>query len=408
MAWIEKREGIKKTSYRVHYKDRFTGRKRNKSFGLRKQAQAFLENVGSQENAITHSDGKATVITAIDRWLTLSTTTGRGGREPIERSTAMQYANHARVLTELIGGLRLSEITTQVCEELRDNLLRRFSRPYAKKFLSSFKSILNQAVRDGLILKNPAQDVFILISSRQRKANRIKIPELWEVQKLTDNIDALMVSSDAKTRKAWERFGPMFYTQLYSGMRPTEVRGLAWKNVDWEQSCLHLTQDADQFGEIGLLKSGAAYRTIPLPEFVMEMLNAWESACPKGEHDLVFPNGNGNVENHANIHRRGWYVLCRRAGFMDRDKDGKESVRYPLNTLRHLKASLEIALKRPPKRIQELMGHEDIKLTFDTYGHLFKNEALQDNPNDITKLIASGASLSKNGCQMGARKKLNT
>ena len=34
-------------------------------------------------------------------------------------------------------------------------------------------------------------------------------------------------------------------------------------------------------------------------------LKEWKLACPKGELDLVFPNGKGNVEDHLNMVRRG-------------------------------------------------------------------------------------------------------
>lgn len=185
-------------------------------------------------------------------------------------------------------------------------------------------------------------------------------------------------------------------------MRPTEVRGLPWIDVDWSNKCLHLTQDADEFCQIGQLKSAAAYRTIPLPDFVMSMLEHWKEICPAGDGDLVFPNWAGKVESHSNIYRRGWYVLCREAGFVEIGEDGKERAKYPLNTLRHLKATFEITLERPPKRIQELLGHEDITLTFDTYGHLFKSDTLKDDPNDMLNLIKSGGATDTNGCQMGA------
>lgn len=71
----------------------------------------------------------------------------------------------------------------------------------------------------------------------------------------------------------------------------------------------------------------------------------------------------------------------------DSDDNGKERASYNLYTLRHVKASIEIALNRSPKRIQTLMGHANIKLTFDTYGHLFEDESLQDDPNDMEDLI---------------------
>ncbi|MBA2592183.1 MAG: hypothetical protein H0U97_07960 [Gammaproteobacteria bacterium] len=44
------------------------------------------------------------------------------------------------------------------------------------------------------------------------------------------------------------------------------------------------------------------------------MLKEWRLACPPGAHDLVFPSGAGNPENHANLLHRGFYPALRRAG----------------------------------------------------------------------------------------------
>lgn len=390
MASIERREGRKKP-YRVHWKDRFTGKARNKSFLLRKQAQAFLESIGAAENILSQSDPNVTVSDALDRWYYLCTTTGRGGREPIEESTAIKYRLHMSQIRKMIGNINLCELTKRDCNDFRDALLEQFSRPYAKKFLTSFKSCLSQAVTDELIIRSPADDTHILISKRQQMANRVPIPELTEIKALTDSIDRLMLSNNQQMRKAWARYGPLFYTLLYSGMRPTEVRGLPWANIDWEANRIQVTQGADDKGVIGLPKSAAAFRTIPLPEFVMKMLKDWQAQCPTSDKNLVFPNGRGNAESLANIKNRGWYPLCKTAKLVFEDSDGKLKSKYPLYALRHTKASLEIALKRSPKHIQTVMGHANIKLTFDTYGHLFEDESLQDDPDDMRKLIDSVA-----------------
>lgn len=45
--------------------------------------------------------------------------------------------------------------------------------------------------------------------------------------------------------------------------------------------------------------------------------------------------------------------------------------RYGMHAFRHAAASLWIEQGLNPKRIQTLMGHSSIQVTFDTYGHLF-------------------------------------
>ena len=44
---------------------------------------------------------------------------------------------------------------------------------------------------------------------------------------------------------------------------------------------------------------------------------------------------------------------------------------FGFRALRHFAASLRIELGFTPKRLQALLGHSSIKMTFDRYGHLF-------------------------------------
>ena len=48
--------------------------------------------------------------------------------------------------------------------------------------------------------------------------------------------------------------------------------------------------------------------------------------------------------------------------------------RYGLHALRHFFASWAIEREFPPKKVQALLGHASIQMTFDTYGHLFPSE----------------------------------
>jgi integrase len=81
----------------------------------------------------------------------------------------------------------------------------------------------------------------------------------------------------------------------------------------------------------------------------------------------VFPNGAGNVENHANIVNRGFNPLQREAGVVDAAGQPK----YGLHALRHFFASWAIERGFSPKRLQALLGHSSIQMTFHRYGHLF-------------------------------------
>lgn len=57
------------------------------------------------------------------------------------------------------------------------------------------------------------------------------------------------------------------------------------------------------------------------------------------------------------------------------DAEGKPLLRqkHGLHAMRHACASVLIAQGWQPKRIQVFLGHASIKLTYDVYGHLFKD-----------------------------------
>src|SRR4029079_16960959 len=188
----------------------------------------------------------------------------------------------------------------------------------------------------------------------------------------------------------------LLITAVFTGMRASELRGLPRANVDLENAVIKVTQRADAWGRIGDPKSKAGNRDIPLTPMVVNTLSEWrlQYSPPILRHDdegrpvrenakpqhLVFPNGSGHVENHSNILHRFWEPLQIECGIAvdtgRKDDNGKPilEARYGFHMLRHAAASLLIAhLGWTPKRVQEVMGHSSITMTFDRYGHLFED-----------------------------------
>ena len=165
---------------------------------------------------------------------------------------------------------------------------------------------------------------------------------------------------------------------------------------------MSIWQRADAWGDIGETKSQAGYRTIPLPQLVVNALKEWRLARPKGKLDLVFPNGKGKVESHQNIVKRDWHFLQLAAGVSVPllDDDGKPVIgevkqpvmraKYPgLHALRHFYCSWCAArpqdggLGLPLKTVQVRMDHSTLAMTADTYGHPFPSQ-------DDAELLAAG------------------
>ena len=356
MASVYKRtwpgqDGRERVRWIAAYKDQH-GQRHNKGFRAKKEARAFLVLTESEivRGIHTPESGSITVAEAAQLWLK------RGELERLERSSLRQYRNHVDLhIVPLIGAVKLARLSPPVVQTFRDKLLETRSRVLARKILASLKSIIGEAMRRGLAAQNTAQPV--AIDSKKREQGKlvvgVDVPSKEEISLLLD--------------RAQGRWRPFFVTAVYTGMRASELRGLSWDAVDFERKVIHVRQRADAWGAIGDPKSAAGDRVIPMTPGVFNVLREWRHACPKGPFGLVFPNGNGRIESHANIASRGFAPLQRALGLVDE----QNRPRYGLHSLRHFFASWAIEQGFTPKRLQALLGHSSIQMTFDVYGHLF-------------------------------------
>jgi integrase len=335
------------------------GERHIETFKKKKDADAYAQQVGVDIRAGTHTpvSKSITVAQAAEDWIKSVELEKR------EASTIAQYRQHARHITQRIGGRKLANLTTPGLNGLRDELLASsMSRAMARKVLSSLKSLLHDAQRRGNVAQNVALSVKKIDADKRgerRLRVGVEIPSVDEVKTL---IAAMP-----------DRWRPVLLTAIFTGLRSSELRGLRWEDVDFKTAELHVRQRADRYNMIGEPKSKAGHRTVPLGPLVLNVLRQWKLKCPRGKQRLVFPTGNGSISRHNNI-VRAFKSIVRAAGLLDADGKPKYS---GLHSLRHFYASWCInPLDRggqglPPKVVQDRLGHSSIVMTMDTYGHLF-------------------------------------
>lgn len=368
-------KGVEKTAWVVDYVDT-KGKRRLKSFKLKKDADQFeaTARVEVREGVHVADRDTVTVTKAGALWIASGEAAG------LERSTINQRKRHLKFHVEpLIGETLLSKLTVPTVRDFEDKLRNEGRSPaMIKKVVGSLGSILADAIERGLATRNPVRDI-----RGRRKGDR---------QQERRQKRRLKVGEDIPSREEVRafvgalsgRWRPLLLTAVFAGLRSSELRGLRWKDVDIDGRSISVHQRADEFGEIGRPKSEAGERTIPVPPMVVNALREWKLACPKGDLGLVFPNGAGNVESHANVVNRGLIPAMIAARVTvdtgKRDADGEPilAAKYSgLHALRHFYASWLInrtqdgGLGLPLKVVQERMGHSSITMTADTYGHLF-------------------------------------
>lgn len=372
--WVTDK-GEAKSAWVVDYTDG-NGKRRLKTFKLKKQADTFSATATVEVRDGIHVADSATVTVeeAGKFWLKSGDAAG------LERTSMDQRKQHLNLhIVPFVGAVKLSKISAPWVRTFQDTLRENGrSAAMVKRVTVSLGSILADAQARGLVVRNAVHELSKARSGTKASEKRAKaklrvgvdIPTNGEIKAILD--------------AAAGRYRPLLITMVFTGIRSSEARGLRWEDVDLKGKLLHIRQRADRYGKVGMPKSEAGQRTVPLPPMVVNTLREWKLACPDSDMGLVFPNQAGNIEYHQNMLHRGlWatqYAADMTVATGKKDGEGQpilEPKYTGFHALRHWYASWCInrkadgGLELTAKAVQTRMGHSSIQVTFDTYGHLF-------------------------------------
>jgi integrase len=371
MATVKRRtwrtdDGALREAWRVRYVDQH-GKARTRQFALKRDADAFRIQAEGQVAAGTHTpdSSSTTVAKAADLWVSTGENNG------LERGTIKAYRELADLhIKPLLGKEKLSRLTQPKIETFKDALLKTRSPAMAAKAVRGLSMILADAMRRGLVAQNVAKGVTVRRSKRDKK--RVVIPPREHLRALLDAADALGEKDP--------RLPVMTRLATFSGLRQSELRGIAWPSIDFRGGTVTVSQRADRWCDIGEPKSEAGTRTIPLGSDMVARLRAWKLRCPPSPKNLLFCTKAGKPLDQRAMAALFLAVqikagLAIDTGTVDANGATKWASRYGWHDLRHAAASAWIAQGVDLKRLQVWIGHANISLTLDCYGHLLTDAA---------------------------------
>ena len=224
-----------------------------------------------------------------------------------------------------------------------------------KSHIVIIKPALSEAVKNGLILSNPA--------------DYVTMPKIQKYEpKFYTNEELNLLFSLAKN----EPIFPIIYFSALFGLRRSEVLGLKWDSIDFERKLLTIkhtvVNSSIKVIEKDTTKNKSSYRSYPLDDSIVNILvklKAKESenrvlfGKEYSENDYIFKLDNGVPYNPDYITKKFSKIL---------KKYNLPHIRF--HDLRHSCASLMIANNFTIKDIQEWLGHADIQTTANIYAHL--------------------------------------
>lgn len=305
-----------------------------------------------------------------ERWLeSRDPKRARGGRSRLSHSTYAEYTRALRryVLPQL-GQRPLAAIRPREVDAFIHELERQGKAPgTVRNILVPFRTLLVDALRQGLIPSNPAAGADLPpaqefggkeIPAEHTTAIRRALEELAPTDPLTRGPDLFYV---------W-----LFDVALGTGMRMGELRALQWGDIEWQRRVIRI-QRAYSRDELKRPKTDAGRRSIPLFPTVEEALMALRTRAERrrsfGPTKLVFAGHKGTPLHPSNFNRRSWQPALRLAGL---DTEG-----YRFHDLRHTCVSRLVGAGADVKLVQAVAGHASPMLTLQRYSHLLEDRVAE-------------------------------
>jgi integrase len=275
----------------------------------------------------------------------------------LKHKTYDAYEGFTRVhLIPRLGHIKLNKLTTEHINGAWARMLKEGHSPtLIEHCYLRLSKALHDAIERKLIVTNPMQFV-----SKPRVE-----PKEMNPLSLEDIARVLEVAKDTE-------YYSIIHTAIHTGMRRNELLGLRWKDINLDESVLHLNRSIYRakggVTEHQTTKTKSASRAIDLtPSSAIHLRKLWELQCGDAlvyeykvtENSPVFIRRTGEPLLPTTV-THGFKKIVKKLGL--------DNVRF--HDLRHTHATVMLLQGVHPKVVQERLGHSKMSTTMDLYSHV--------------------------------------
>ena len=338
-----------------------SGKRIEKYFDKLAEARKWLSEAKYEDS---HGDISSSTDMTVDAWFNYWISEIKA--KTVRWSTLGSYKDRYNInVKELIGNMIVSDVKPMHCQNVLNVM---DNNGYVGSSMARTKATLSamfsDACENGLIAVNPV-------------TKSVKCPKKPEKNTRVLTLDEQERFLTA-ARESINYYHFLFILQ--TGVRSSELRGLKWGDVDFQNRIIHIrrnvTHDSNNNRFItGELKTSSGQRDIPMTktayDLLMDMKHQQANRKPKVISfefaDHVFLNRNGKLLPNSNYDR---YLekLCHKAGIE----------KISMHTLRHTFATRCIESGMKPKTLQKILGHANISMTMDLYVHVTEDEKAKE------------------------------
>jgi integrase len=349
-------------------KDENGKRKKKKKLGFKtkKEAKESLVKAEVEMQEGMYIKNEKSLGEVMDFWL------DNYAKENTTPKTFSGYENIIRNhIKPKLGKKKIKDLTSANLQKYYKDKLETLSPQSVKHHHRLISKVLNDAIGWQFVARNVA------VGAKPPSAKKVDMQTL----------NAHEVELLLRAAKESSMYYPVIFTATHTGMRRSELLGLRWKDVDFENKTLYVSQTITEVNgkyHFNTRTKNGEGRSITMTNALVELLKKHKAEYnvvklqlgqAHNPHDLVFCNSNGNIITPSELTRH-YKRAIKKASIPD--------IRF--HDLRHTHATLMLQQQVHPKIVQERLGHSTISITLDTYSHVLPNMQ-KDAVDQFEKLL---------------------
>ncbi|HEP3625953.1 TPA: site-specific integrase [Streptococcus pyogenes] len=268
-----------------------------------------------------------------------------------------------RHIMPTLGNMKVDKITASDIQMLINRLSKYYVNYTAVR--SVIRKVLQQGVLLGLIDYNSARDI-ILPRKQPNAKKKVKFIYPSDLKSFLEHLE----TSQHKRYNLY--FDAVLYQLLLStGLRIGEACALEWGDIDLENGTIAINKTYNKnLKFLSTAKTQSGNRVISVDKKTLRSLKLYQmrqrqlfNEVGARVSEVVFATPTRKYFN-ASVRQSALDTRCKEAGIE----------RFTFHAFRHTHASLLLNAGISYKELQYRLGHANISMTLDTYGHLSKDK----------------------------------
>ncbi|HER0770167.1 TPA: site-specific integrase [Streptococcus pyogenes] len=268
-----------------------------------------------------------------------------------------------RHIMPTLGNMKVDKITASDIQMLINRLSKYYVNYTAVR--SVIRKVLQQGVLLGLIDYNSARDI-ILPRKQPNAKKKVKFIDPSDLKSFLEHLE----TSQHKRYNLY--FDAVLYQLLLStGLRIGEACALEWGDIDLENGTIAINKTYNKnLKFLSTAKTQSGNRVISVDKKTLRSLKLYQmrqrqlfNEVGARVSEVVFATPTRKYFN-ASVRQSALDTRCKEAGVE----------RFTFHAFRHTHASLLLNAGISYKELQYRLGHANISMTLDTYGHLSKDK----------------------------------